>query len=113
MVTTTNRDIRKLKLEELEGILCPTGVIRPFAPSRSMNGFGKSRPKTLTQMTNLSLATRELLKQHFVINHIHVDNMQRSADGTIKNAVKLHDGLIVESVLIPAEKRITACVFSR
>jgi 23S rRNA (adenine2503-C2)-methyltransferase len=39
--------------------------------------------------------------------------MQRSADGTIKNAVKLHDGLIVESVLIPTEKRITACVSSQ
>ena len=39
--------------------------------------------------------------------------MQRSADGTIKNAVTLHDGLVVESVLIPAEKRITACVSSQ
>lgn len=39
--------------------------------------------------------------------------MQRSEDGTIKNAVTLHDGLIVESVLIPAEKRITACVSSQ
>ena len=64
-------------------------------------------------MTNLSLATRELLKANFTINHIQVDTMQRSADGTIKNSVKLHDGLIVESVLIPTEKRITACVSSQ
>jgi 23S rRNA (adenine2503-C2)-methyltransferase len=27
--------------------------------------------------------------------------MQRSEDGTVKNAVRLHDGLVVESVLIP------------
>lgn len=64
-------------------------------------------------MTNISLPTREMLKQHFTINHIRVDNMQRSEDGTIKNAVQLHDGLIVESVLIPTEKRITACVSSQ
>jgi len=64
-------------------------------------------------MTNISLPTREMLKQHFTINHIKVDNMQRSLDGTIKNAVKLHDGLVVESVLIPTEKRITACVSSQ
>ena len=32
---------------------------------------------------------------------------------TIKNAVKLHDGLIVESVLIPADSRITACISSQ
>ena len=69
--------------------------------------------KDFEQMTNLSLATRELLKTHFTINHIQVDTMQRSSDGTIKNSVKLHDGLIVESVLIPTEKRITACVSSQ
>lgn len=39
--------------------------------------------------------------------------MQRSSDGTIKNAVKLHDGRVVESVLIPTEKRITACISSQ
>lgn len=64
-------------------------------------------------MTNISLETREMLNANFVINHIKVDNMQRSADGTIKNAVTLHDGLVVESVLIPTDKRITACVSSQ
>ncbi|MEX0360758.1 MAG: 23S rRNA (adenine(2503)-C(2))-methyltransferase RlmN, partial [Allomuricauda sp.] len=42
-----------------------------------------------------------------------VDQMQRSSDGTIKNAVRLHDGLVVESVLIPTETRTTACVSSQ
>jgi len=54
-----------------------------------------------------------MLEEHFVINHIQVDQMQRSSDGTIKNAVKLHDGLVVESVLIPTETRTTACVSSQ
>jgi 23S rRNA (adenine2503-C2)-methyltransferase len=39
--------------------------------------------------------------------------MQRSNDGTVKNAVRLHDGLIVESVLIPTKTRTTACVSSQ
>lgn len=64
-------------------------------------------------MTNLSLEVRALLEEHFVINHIRVDQMQRSSDGTIKNAVRLHDGLVVESVLIPTESRTTACVSSQ
>ena len=64
-------------------------------------------------MTNLSKETRSLLDTHFVINHIKVDQMQRSVDGTIKNAVRLHDDLIVESVLIPSKKRTTACVSSQ
>lgn len=64
-------------------------------------------------MTNLSKEVRQLLEEHFVINHIQVDEMQRSSDGTIKNAVKLHDGLTVESVLIPTFSRTTACVSSQ
>ncbi len=64
-------------------------------------------------MTNVSKETRQMLEDHFVINHIRVDQMQRSSDGTIKNAVRLHDGLVVESVLIPTETRTTACVSSQ
>jgi len=64
-------------------------------------------------MTNVSKGTRQMLENNFVINHIRVDAMQRSLDGTIKNAVKLHDGLTVESVLIPTGSRTTACVSSQ
>ena len=64
-------------------------------------------------MTNLSLETRLLLNNAFSINHIEVDTMQRSSDGTLKNAIRLHDGLVVESVLIPTPKRTTACVSSQ
>lgn len=64
-------------------------------------------------MTNLSLETRQLLSDAFSINHIEVDTMQRSSDGTLKNAIRLHDGLVVESVLIPTPKRTTACVSSQ
>ena len=61
-------------------------------------------------MTNLSKSTQTLLEEHFVINHIDIDQQQKSRDGTIKNAVKLHDNLVVESVLIPTSRRTTACV---
>jgi 23S rRNA (adenine2503-C2)-methyltransferase len=64
-------------------------------------------------MTNLSKQTRTLLENHFVINHINIDQKQKSNDGTIKNAVRLHDGLVVESVLIPTQTRTTACVSSQ
>lgn len=110
--TTTRRDIRKLKPDELKKFFVEHGD-KPFRAVQVDEWLWKKSAKSFDQMTNLSVATRELLKEHFLINHIHVDKMQRSADGTIKNAVTLHDGLIVESVLIPAEKRITACVSSQ
>jgi 23S rRNA (adenine2503-C2)-methyltransferase len=110
--TIVKRDIRKLSLDELKAFFVEKGD-KPFRATQVYEWLWKKSCKDFDQMTNLSLETREVLKQHFAINHIRVDSMQRSADGTIKNAVKLHDGLIVESVLIPHEKRITACVSSQ
>jgi 23S rRNA (adenine2503-C2)-methyltransferase len=106
------RDIRKLSLEELKQFFVQHGD-KAFRAQQVYEWLWRKSAKDFDQMTNLSLATRELLKNHFIINFIRVDSMQRSADGTIKNAVKLHDGLVVESVLIPTEKRITACVSSQ
>ena len=65
------------------------------------------------EMTNISKDLRDVLDNHFVINHIQVDKIQKSFDGTIKNAVKLHDDNTVESVLIPTDDRTTACVSSQ
>ena len=110
--TQSKRDIRKLKLDELKEFFVQHGD-KAFRAQQVYEWLWKKAAKDFDQMTNLSLATRDQLKAHFTINHILVDTMQRSADGTIKNAVKLHDGLIVESVLIPTEKRITACVSSQ
>lgn len=109
---TLKRDIRKLKLEELKEFFIQQGE-KPFRAQQVYEWLWHKSAKDFDQMTNLSIATRDLLKAHFIINFIKVDNMQRSSDGTIKNAVTLHDGLIVESVLIPTEKRITACVSSQ
>ena len=64
-------------------------------------------------MTNLSKDLRIMLDTNFVINHIEVDKIQKSSDGTIKNAVKLFDDFTVESVLIPTDDRTTACVSSQ
>jgi 23S rRNA (adenine2503-C2)-methyltransferase len=110
--TTTKRDIRKLKLEELKDFFVQQKE-KPFRAQQVYDWLWMKSAKSFDQMTNLSLETREMMKAHFVINHIKVDKMQRSTDGTIKNAVTLHDGLVVESVLIPTEKRITACVSSQ
>ncbi|HYF66558.1 MAG TPA: 23S rRNA (adenine(2503)-C(2))-methyltransferase RlmN [Ohtaekwangia sp.] len=110
--TIEKRDIRKLKLDELKAFFQQHGE-KPFRAQQVYEWLWNKSAKDFDQMTNLSIGLREMLKQHFTINHIKVDHMQRSADGTIKNAVTLFDGMVVESVLIPAEKRITACVSSQ
>ncbi len=112
MIDTTKRDIRKLKLDDLKAFFVEKGD-KAFRAQQVYEWLWKKSARSFDQMTNISLETRDMLKANFVINHIKVDTMQRSTDGTIKNAVTLHDGLVVESVLIPAEKRITACVSSQ
>ena len=108
----SKRDIRKLKQDELKEYFVHLGE-KPFRAQQVYEWLWNKSAKSFDQMTNLSNDLRDVLKEHFVINHIKVDNMQRSIDGTIKNAVTLFDGLVVESVLIPTEKRITACVSSQ
>lgn len=106
------KDIRKLSLEELEGFFLSVGE-KKFRAKQVYEWLWNKTLKNFDDMTNISKSTREILKKHFAIYHIKVDQIQRSIDGTIKNAVRLHDGNIVESVLIPTPKRITACVSSQ
>ena len=73
----------------------------------------KKSSHTFDNMTNISKDVRLMLDENFVINHIEVDKIQKSSDGTIKNAVKLFDDYTVESVLIPTQDRTTACVSSQ
>lgn len=112
IAATEKKDIRKLTLAELKAFFAEQNE-KPFRANQVYEWLWKKSAKDFDQMTNVSLELREKLKQHFTINHIRVDTMQRSQDGTIKNAVKLYDGLVVESVLIPTHDRITACVSSQ
>ncbi len=111
-VMTKKKDIRALSKEELRNFFIENGD-KSFRGNQVYEWLWHKSAYNFDDMTNISKATREMLDEHFVINHIEVDQMQRSNDGTIKNAIKLHDGLIVESVLIPTESRTTACVSSQ
>ena len=64
-------------------------------------------------MQNIPKDLIAFLDRNFVINSIKIDRLQKSKDGTIKNAIELFDGNIVECVLIPSKNRITACVSSQ
>ncbi len=109
---TTKKDIRALTKEQLRDFFVSNGD-KAFRGNQVYEWLWQKRAHTFEDMTNLSKETRAMLEANFVINHIKVDTMQRSEDGTVKNAVRLHDNLIVESVLIPTETRTTACVSSQ
>jgi len=106
------KDIRALTKDQLRDFFVKQGD-KAFRGNQVYEWLWQKSAHNFEDMTNISLKTREMLQDNFVINHIKVDQMQRSSDGTIKNAVRLHDDLIVESVLIPTPSRTTACVSSQ
>ena len=106
------KDIRALTKDQLRNFFASRGD-KAFRGNQVYEWLWNKAAHSFDDMTNISKETRQVLEENFVINHIKVDQMQRSNDGTIKNAVRLHDDLIVESVLIPTKTRTTACVSSQ
>ena len=106
------KDIRALSKEQLRDFFVTNGD-KAFRGNQIYEWLWSKSTHSFESMTNVSKETRAMLEANFVINHVKVDTMQRSEDGTVKNAVRLHDDLIVESVLIPTKTRTTACVSSQ
>ena len=111
METVRKKDIRALSLEDLRGFFVNNND-KAFRGNQVYQWLWQKGIHDFEGMTNLSIETRSLLEEHFVINNIAIDRQQKSIDGTLKNAVKLFDNLIVESVLIPTATRTTACVMN-
>ena len=106
------KDIRSLSIEELTSFF-KSNNMPSYRAKQVYNWLWKKSCLSFDEMTNISLELRNLLKSKFVINHIKIDKLQKSKDGTIKNAISLYDNLLVESVLIPTKSRTTACISSQ
>ena len=64
-------------------------------------------------MTDLPASLRESLKGQVSGLALELANDQLSTDGTRKLALRLEDGELIESVLIPDGERLTLCVSSQ
>ena len=106
------KDIRLLSQEELL-LFCSNNSLPKFRAQQISEWLWKKRAVSFDEMTSLSIKIRELLKFHFLINAVKIHKAERSNDGTIKYSLALYDNKLVEGVLIPSKKRITACVSSQ
>ena len=68
---------------------------------------------SIDEMTDLPASERAALVEVFRIDEPVADTVQRSEDGTVKHLWRLSDGELVESVLIPTERRLTLCISSQ
>jgi 23S rRNA (adenine2503-C2)-methyltransferase len=106
------RDIRFLKLDEIQEFFVSHGD-KPFRAKQVWDWLWKKSARTFDEMSNISVATRKFLNDHFTLQTIFPSTAVVSDDKTLKLAFLLADKKIVEGVLIPSEDRMTACVSSQ
>jgi 23S rRNA (adenine2503-C2)-methyltransferase len=110
---TTVKDTRT----DLTGLTCPeveelaVGLGQPRYRGRQLFRWVHARRvRELEAMTDLSRAFRTILGEHIIISRPEVAQIQRASDGTRKFLLRLSDGEEIESVLIPDDGRLTACI---
>jgi len=105
-------DIRETSAEQLLELLSQWGE-KKFRAKQIHEWLWVKHVRSFDEMTNLSKELRSKLVEHFSFHVAKVDIQQKSADGTIKVGFRMHDDRIVEGVLIPTSKRMTACISSQ
>lgn len=103
-------DLMGMSLEELGDFAEEVLGDRRFRGKQLFKWIYKKRVTDFDAMTDIAKATRARLKELAVISRMEVRAAQKSRDGTIKFLWGLHDGLQVESVLIPEDTRLTLCI---
>jgi 23S rRNA (adenine2503-C2)-methyltransferase len=105
-------DLRELSKEEVTTLVAELGE-KPYRAKQVWEWLWKTHAPSIEAMSNLSKGLRAGLAERAVLRPLTIAEQQRSDDGTVKCAFRTWDGHVVEGVLIPTEKRITACVSSQ
>lgn len=105
-------DLRELSKEEVTALVAELGG-KPYRAAQVWEWLWKSHAPSIGAMSNLPKDFRAQLAERAVLRPLTVVEEQQSDDGTIKCAFRTWDGHIVEGVLIPTAKRVTACVSSQ
>jgi 23S rRNA (adenine2503-C2)-methyltransferase len=111
-MTETKQNIRHLSLEELAAYFASIGE-KKFRTKQVYEWIWKKNAQSFEDMTDVSKELRTRMSDKFSFPSLTVDATQYSSDGTIKSRFSTYDGHKIEGVLIPTEKRNTACVSSQ
>ncbi len=102
-----------LELEQLRDLMIELGE-KPFRARQIRDWMYGQRVEKLAAMRNLPGATIDKLAEVAELGELKLAAQQVSRDGTIKRVYQLHDGQLIESVLMPyADGRMTACLSSQ
>lgn len=105
-------NIREASLQDITTFLTTHGE-KAFRAKQIWQWIWQRGVNDFQEMSNLSKPTREILENAWYFDKLIPHQVQTATDGTVKTAWQLHDGEIVESVLIPGNQKYTVCVSSQ
>ena len=103
------KDIKELKLNELKVIL-ESWQEPAFHAKQIFSWIYRKEMLNFSQMSDLTLDLRRRLEKNFYILGLSLKDRIKSQDETEKFLFKLRDGSLIESTIIPAGPRTTACI---
>jgi len=108
-VSGPSRDVTGLLRDEVEALMVELGQAR-YRGRQLFQWVQARRVTDVDAMTTFSRDLRAMLAGRITVSRPEVAREQRATDGTRKFLFRLRDGEEIESVLIPDEDRLTACI---
>lgn len=106
-------EILNYNIKELQDLMVSIGQSK-FRGKQLFEWFHQKRVWNYDEMTNLPLALRENLKEHYPIRALKiVEKLESEIDGTIKYLFELHDSHIIESVFMRYKHGNSVCISSQ
>ena len=105
-------DILLASIENLQGFVVEKNH-KSFRAKQIYEWLWNKGVHSFEEMNNIPKDLISELNSNYTIHRLNIAQTQKSVDGTIKTAFKLHDSHLIEGVLIPTSKRTTACISSQ
>ena len=106
-------NVMTIPLPELEELVVSWGH-KKFRASQIQDWIREKGVTEFDEMKNLPKTLRQTLQENAKFGSLDLAFQAESKDGTVKRAYRLHDGQLIESVLMPYDDgRNTACISSQ
>ena len=106
------KNIKDYNLDSLKEEFINMGE-KPFRAEQVFKWLYEEKVKEFDEMTNLSLALREKLKENYTMCNFNILKKQESSDGTKKYLFDVLDGNAIETVLMSYHHGYSLCVSSQ
>lgn len=101
-----------MTLDELKEVVLECGMPK-FSAKQIADWVYNKRILSIDDMTNISVANREVLSEKYDVGRYVPTEFQESVDGTVKYLFRTESNKLIETVIIPEDERVTICVSSQ